>query len=231
MARRNHRIPKTDGQGQDRSAFKKPSIVLADDHRMVAESLKSLLEPQFDVVRIVEDGEALVIAVQECQPEIVVTDISMPLLNGVEAACRIREMDNPPPIVILTTHLDIDYATRAFEAGASAYVLKQAASSELTTAINEVLEGRTYLSPVIALDLMHAYKQLADQRDGLRLTSRQREVLQLLTRGFSTKEIASTMHISRRTVEFHKYRMMEHLEIKSLAALVCYAIEHGIGAG
>jgi len=231
MARRNQRISKTSGQGHRRSAFKKPSIVLADDHRMVAESLKSLLEPQFDVVSIVEDGEALVIAVQECQPEIVVTDISIALLNGVEAACRIKEMDNHPPMVFLTTHLDIAYAVRAFEAGASGYVLKQAASSELATAINEVLRGRTYLSPVIALDLMHAYKQVTEQRDGLRLTPRQREVLQLLTRGFSTKEIASTMHISRRTVEFHKYRMMEHLEIKSLAALVRYAIEHGIAAG
>lgn len=221
----------TNRQEQDRSGVKRPRIVLADNHRMVAESLKSLLESEFDVVAIVEDGKALVIAVREWQPEIVVTDISMPLLNGIEAACRINEMENHPPIIFLTTDLDIAYAVSAFEAGASGYVLKQAASSELITAINEVLRGQTYLSPVIAVDMMHVYRNMAEPHDGVRLTPRQREVLQLLAKGRSTKEIAWIMRISRRTVEFHKYRMMEHLEIKSMADLIRYAIEHGITGG
>ncbi len=206
----------------------KPRIVLADDHRMVAESLKQLLDPEFDVVEIVEDGKSLVIAVRERQPEIVVTDISIPLLNGIEAACRINEMENHPPIVFLTTQLDIACAVNAFEAGASGYVLKQAASSELATAVNEVLRGQIYLSPVIAADLIQAYRNIAEPHDHLRLTPRQTEVLQLLAGGCSMKEIASIMHISRRTVEFHKYRIMEHLEIRSMADLIRYAIGHGI---
>ncbi len=209
--------------------MRKPRVLLADDHKIVAEGLKSLLEPEFELIAIVEDGKALVAAAVESHPDVIIADISMPLMNGIDAARQIRNKDRRSRIIFLTMHADIDYAVSAFEAGASGYVLKQAASSELIMALNEVLKGRTYVTPLIAGDLMQAYRKTWKGDAALPdLSPRQRTVLQLLAEGHSTKEIASTMRISRRTVEFHKYRMMETLDIKSIADLIRYAIRQGI---
>jgi DNA-binding NarL/FixJ family response regulator len=212
--------------------MRKPRILIADDHKIVAEGLKSLLEPQFELVAIVQDGNALVAAAEEHKADIIIVDISMPLLNGVEAARQIKKKDKRATIIFLTMHPDIGYAVSAFEAGASGYVLKQAAASELILAINEVLKGRTYVTPVIEGELVEAYREMSKNRESLpHITPRQRQVLQLLTEGHSTKEIASLMNISRRTVEFHKYRVMDDLGIKNMADLIRYAIKHGFSSG
>jgi DNA-binding NarL/FixJ family response regulator len=209
--------------------MKKPRVLLADDHRIVAEGLRSLLEPEFDLVGAVEDGRALITAVEELQPDVAVVDISMPKLNGIEAVRQIKQKNKRIKIVFLTMHPDVAYAASAFEAGASGYVLKHSAPAELVTAIHEALEGRTYVTPRIAGELMHAYREGTTGQDGLpEITPRQREVLQLLAEGQSTKEIASILGISTRTVEFHKYRMMEDLGIKTAAELIRYAVKQGI---
>ncbi len=209
--------------------MKKTRVLLADDHKIVLEGLRSLLEPEFELAGTVEDGRALVAAAKKLRPDVIVADISMPLLNGIEAVGQIKKIDPHMKVVFLTMHPDVTYATRAFEAGASGYVLKHSAPSELITAIREAIRGRTYVTPMIAGELMQSYKEGGQlQPDVIRkLTSRQREVLQLLAEGHSSKEIATILSISPRTVEFHKYRMMEILNLKTSAELVHYAIKHG----
>ena len=210
--------------------MKKPRVLLADDHQIMLEGLKSLLGGEFEVVGSVEDGRALVEQAALLHPDVIVADISMPQLNGIEAARRIKKTDKTVKIVFLTMHLDATYAEDAFEAGASGFVLKHAAPSELVTAIREALKGRTYVTPLIAGDLIRAFREGGSpEKEGLRKTSpREREILQLLAEGRSGKEIAAILGISPRTVEFHKYRMMEKLHIKSNAELVQYAVKHGI---
>lgn len=210
--------------------MKQPRIILADDHRLVAEGLKALLEPEYRLVGIVEDGRALLEAADRLMPDVVVADVSMPKLNGIEAT-RLLKRKNPDLVVVfLTMHMDVAYAAEAFEAGASGYVLKHSAPSELLTAISCALKGHTYVSPVLAEELLdHQRRRGADAAGGLaRLTSRQREVLQLLAEGRSAKEAAAVLGISARTVEFHKYSMMEALGLKSSAELVRFAVEHGV---
>lgn len=209
--------------------MKRTRVLLADDHKIVLDGLKRLLEPEFELAGTVEDGRALVSAAQKMAPDVIVVDISMPLLNGIEAVRQIRKLDQHVKVVFLTMHPDVTYAVRAFEAGASGYVLKHAASSELLTAIHEALKGRTYVTPMIAGELMHSYQVGSSQLDeSHQLTDRQREVLQLLAEGHSAKEIAEILHISPRTVEFHKYSLMSKLNLKTGSALVQYAIKHGI---
>jgi DNA-binding NarL/FixJ family response regulator len=209
--------------------MKRPRVLLADDHRIVAEGLRGLLEPEFELIGIVEDGRALLTAAEKSRPDVIVADISMPLLNGIEAVRQIKRTNEDIKVVFLTMHPDVTYAASAFEAGASGYVLKHSAPSELITAIQTALRGKTYVTPLLAGELMHFHKERTDQRDELtRLTPRQREVLQLLAEGHSAKEIASILDISARTVEFHKYRMMEALGLKSAAELIRYAVKHGI---
>jgi len=160
---------------------------------------------------------------------VIVADISMPLLNGIDSVRQIKKTHAEIKVVFLTMHPDVTYAASAFEAGASGYVLKHSAASELVTAIQSALRGETYVTPLLAGELMQFYKQKPDHRDELtRLTQRQREVLQMLAEGRSAKEIASVLRISSRTVEFHKYRMMEELGMKTVAELVKYAINKGI---
>ena len=210
--------------------MKKARVLLADDHKIVLEGLRSLLEPEFELAGVVSDGQALVTAAEKLRPDVIVVDISMPLLNGIEAVRQIKKQDQQVKIVFLTMHPDVTYANRAFDVGASGYVLKHSAPSELITAIREALKGRTYITPMIAGDLIESYtNDLYRQKDGIReLTPRQREVLQLLAEGYSAKEIADILNISHRTVEFHKYRMMEQLNIKTSTELIHYAIKHGI---
>jgi len=208
----------------------KVRVLLADDHKIVLEGLRSLLEPEFELVGTVEDGRALVAAAKKLSPDVVVADISMPLLNGIEAVRQIKEENDRIKVVFLTMHPDVTYATRAFEAGASGYVLKHSAPSELVTAIHEAVKGKTYVTPLIAGELLHAYKTgefLRDEGIG-KLTPRQSKVLQLLAEGHSAKEIGDILCISPRTVEFHKYKMMDALKLKTSAELLHYAIKHGI---
>jgi DNA-binding NarL/FixJ family response regulator len=210
--------------------MKKPRVLLADDHKIVIEGLKSLLRDEFEIVGSVEDGRALVEQASTLYPDVIVADISMPQLNGIEAARQIKKIDKNIKIVFLTMHQDATYAANAFEAGASGFVLKHSASSELIRAIHEAIKGRTYVTPLIAGDLIYTYQEGGSPEKNLfkKISPRQREVLQLLAEGKSAKEIASILNISTRTVEFHKYRMMEQLNIKTSAELVRYAIKHGI---
>ncbi len=209
--------------------MKKPRVLLADDHKIVLEGLRGILENEFELVGTVEDGRALVAAAQELNPDVIVADISMPLLNGIEAAQQLKKANSQAKFIFLTMHPDASYATRALEAGASGYVLKHSAPSELVQAIREALHGRVYVTPMIAKDVLQT---LMDESHGVRrghheLTPRQREVLQLVGEGHSAKEIATILHISTRTVEFHKYRIMEDLNLRTNAELIQYAVKNG----
>jgi DNA-binding NarL/FixJ family response regulator len=209
----------------------RPRILLADDHLIFLEGLRSLLEPEYEVIGMVEDGRSLVSEVQKMKPDIVVTDISMPQLNGIEATMQIKKIDPEIKVILLTMHGDTTYATRGFDAGASGYVMKNAATKELLTAIREAIRGRTYVTPLIAGDLLKSYREPGDIQPAdiqAKLTPRQREVLQLLAEGMTTKEVADKLSISPRTVEFHKYKMMQQLNINTSAELIHYAIKHGI---
>lgn len=212
--------------------MKRASVLLADDHKIVTEGLRSLLESEFELVGVVEDGRAMVAVTKELNPDVLVADISMPLLNGIEAVRQLKKDGMRAKVIFLTMHPDVTYAIRAFEAGASGFVLKHSASSELVTAIREVLKGRTYITPMIAEELMQVYRGAPRKRKKAapQLTPRQREVLQLVAEGLSAKEIASLLNISARTVEFHKYRMMEDLSLRTNAELIQYAIKEGIAS-
>jgi DNA-binding NarL/FixJ family response regulator len=209
---------------------RRPRVLLADDHLLVAEALKSLLADEFDLVGVVQDGRALIEAAGTLRPDVIVADITMPQLNGIDALIRLRTQGDRVPVVFLTMHQDAVFARRALEAGASGFVLKHSAPTELVAAIRAALEGRTYLTPQIAGGVLDSMRQgpqsAADPPDAL--TPRQREVLQLLAEGRSAKEIASSLSISTRTVEFHKYQMMETLGLRTNAELIHFAIKHGI---
>ena len=210
--------------------MEKTTVLLADDHRIVLEGLKGLLADEFEVVGTVEDGRALLEQAQQLRPDVIVVDIAMPLLNGIDAVKQMKKSGLDTKVVFLTMHHDAMYAKEAFEAGALGFVLKHSAPSELTRAIREALKGNTYVSPAVAQEVMQLYRDDVDIKSGAlgKLTLRQREVMQLLAEGKSAKEIAKILHISTRTVEFHKYNMMEQLGIKTSAELVHFAIKHGI---
>jgi DNA-binding NarL/FixJ family response regulator len=208
----------------------RPKIVIADDHTLVAEACKKLLETEYDVVATVGDGRALVRVASTLRPQLIVVDVAMPLLNGLDAGQQLKQLQPSVKLVYLTMNQDADLAAEAFRRGASAYLLKTCAASELTVAVREVLKGRSYLSPSIARDtvdfLLRQGKVLVEE--GERLTERQREVLQLLAEGKSMKEVASVLNLTPRTVAFHKYRIMEVLGVKSNAALVQYAVRNHV---
>jgi DNA-binding NarL/FixJ family response regulator len=208
----------------------RPRVLLADDHRMVAEGLKSLLSAEFELVGVVEDGRALINAAKTLRPDVIVADITMPHLNGLDALGLLKK-DNPRvKVVVLTMHREVAYARRAMEAGAVGFVLKHSAPAELLTAIRAALEGKTYLTPTLAGDVIQAFQQGkgAPADPAAKLTPRQREILQLFAEGRSAKEIAGTLGISSRTVEFHKYQMMESLHVQNNAELIHFAIKQGI---
>jgi DNA-binding NarL/FixJ family response regulator len=212
------------------SPANRPSVLLADDHRMVAEGLRNLLSAEFELVGVVEDGLALVEAARSLQPEIIVADITMPRLNGIDALARLRE-DNPQVrVVFITMHQDPAYARRALDAGASGYVLKHSAPAELSAAIWAALQGKTYVTPTLAGELLRTTRQEATPSGDpvALLTPRQRDVLRLLAEGRSAKQVAAELGISIRTVEFHKYQMMETLGVRTNAELVRFAIRHGV---
>ena len=208
-------------------------VVLADDHTMFADALSRVVEPECEVVATVSDGRALVAAAAEHKPDLIVTDVSMPLLNGVEATRQITKADPHVKVIILTMHESPEFATQAFEAGASGYLLKHAASDELLQAIREVEKGHHYVTPLIAKEFTRAMMERRDPSDhpAKALTNREREVLQLLAEGKTMKEVAAVLGVSTKTVEFHKYNITSKLGLRTTAELTRYAIKHGLIAG
>jgi DNA-binding NarL/FixJ family response regulator len=212
--------------------MKKPRLLLADDHTILVEGLKALLAPEFDVVATAGDGRAVLKAAQEHQPDLILLDISMPGLNGIEAARRLEQSNPDAKLIILTMHADLSFVRAAFDAGASGYVLKQSAATELLTALHDVDSGRRYISTAIQERLgtetpafLRRPKKLSAD-----LTSRQREVLQLVAEGRARKEIAQILGVSVKTVEFHKQKITEKLGLHTDAALTAYAIRNGIAS-
>ena len=208
----------------------RPRVLLADDHTLMLEGLRRLLEDQCELVGSVEDGRALVEAAQRLHPDVILLDISMPLLNGLEAARHIRELVPESKLIFLTMHADPTYASEAFRAGASGYLLKRSAASELADAISVVLKGRSYLTPLISDEVLQPCALPSTKvppRLG-ELTPRQREVLQLVAEGCTGREIAVQLKISVKTVEFHKARIMDQLGLRTTSQLTMYAVAHGI---
>jgi DNA-binding NarL/FixJ family response regulator len=207
----------------------RPRVLLAEDHRIVADGLKSLLAADFELAGVVEDGHALIEAAARLRPDVILADISMPLLNGIEALEALRRDGVEIPVVFLTMHRDVSYARRALEAGAAGYVLKHAAATELLQGLRAALDGGTFVSPTLAGKVFAALREgPAAAADPItRLTLRQREILQLLAVGLSAKQVAAKLDISPRTVEFHKYQMMETLGAKSSAELIRFAVRQG----
>ena len=209
---------------------RRPRVLLCDDHLLVAEALKSLLAPEFDLVGVVEDGRAMIEAAGTLRPDVIVADVSMPHLNGIDALVRLRQGGDHTPVVFLTMHRDVAFARRALEAGASGFVLKHSAPAELLTAIRAALEGQVYLTPQLAGEVLDSMKQGPGKAADpvVSLTPRQREIVQLVAEGRSAKEIAASLSISARTVEFHKYQMMETLGLHTTSELIHFAIKHGL---
>ena len=210
----------------------KPRILLADDHALVLEGFRRILEGQYELVGTAADGRALVEAAKRLHPDIVILDVSMPMLNGINAAAQIRKLNPAIKIIVVTMHADTDYVRSAFEAGASAYVLKRSAVDELEQAIRAVIAGHSYITPLITKDLLDVFLAKAAEKPGGTggLTLRQREVLQLLAEGRTAKEIANALNISSRTVEFHKGQILDQLHLHTTADLIKYAVTHGIVA-
>lgn len=207
--------------------MKRVRVLLADDHRLVAEGIKRLLEPEFELVGVVGDGLALLAAARELRPDVILSDITMPELNGVEALEELKKVDPDVRVVFLTMHHNIAYARQAMNAGALGYVIKHSAAEELTLAVRAAAAGRTFVSTAIAGELFQAMRTGGDaDADPIRkLTLRQREILRLLVDGLSAKAIAARLDISPRTVEFHKYSMMENLGVASTAELIRLALQ------
>jgi DNA-binding NarL/FixJ family response regulator len=208
--------------------IKRPRILIAGDHTLVAELCKRLLETEFDVVGMVSDGRALLRAALELKPDAIVLDIAMPVLNGLDAGRKLKEMLPAVKLVYLTMSTDMEVAAEAFERGASGYLLKTCASAEMVLAVREVLRGKTFMSQGISRDAIEClrwqHKKLVTEEE--RLTGRQREVLQLLAEGKAMKEVGAVLNMSTRTVAYHKYRMMEVLGARSSAELVKYAVRN-----
>ena len=204
--------------------------MLADDHTLVLEGLRRLLEDECELVGMVEDGRALVETAPKLAPDLILLDISMPLLNGLDAARRLRKLVPESRIIFLTMHADPTYASEAFEAGAAGYLLKRSAASELAAAIATVLDGGKYLTPLITSEALRASvpRSVTVPPTLGKLTPRQREVLQLVAEGHSGKEIAARLGISVKTVEYHKASLMNRLGVRTGSELTKYAVAHGV---
>jgi DNA-binding NarL/FixJ family response regulator len=210
----------------------KRRLLIADDHTILLEGLKALLATEFDVVATAGDGRAVLEAAGKHRPDVILLDISMPGLNGIEAARHLKQSNPDSKLIILTMHGDLSFVSAAFDAGASGYVLKQSAASELVTALHDVESGRSYISPAIQERLGTETANFLRRSKGFSgdLTSRQREVLQLVAEGHARKEIAQILGVSVKTVEFHKRKIAENLGLHNDAALTAYAIRHGIAS-
>ncbi len=205
-----------------------PRVLLADDHRIVAEGLKNLLAQDFEIMGMVEDGQALIDAANRLHPDVIVADITMPGLNGIEALKILKAGDPMVKVVFLTMHSETAYARRALDAGASGFVLKHCAPEELVLAVRAALAGQRFVTPALAAKLLPGGASDAADDPALSLTTRQREVLRMAAGGKVAKQIATELGISVRTVEFHKYHLMETLGLRTNAELVHFAIKHGI---
>ena len=204
----------------------RPRVLLADDHRLLLEAFHKLLEPAVTVVGAVADGHALLEAAGRLRPDIIVLDIGMPLLNGFEAGRQIKKKMPEIRLIFLTVNEDPDFVTEAFGAGASAYLLKKSIGTELFSAIQQVMNGHTYVTPLLADKMDESFARGTRQKKTTeRLTPRQREVLQLLVEGHSMKQAAVILNVTQRTIAFHKYRMMEELRLKTNAELIHFAIK------
>ena len=210
----------------------RPRILMADDHSLVLAGLRKLVEEEGDVVGTVEDGRALVEEAKKLRPDIILLDISMPLLNGLDAARQLTKLVPDSKLIFLTMHATPTYVTEAFKAGAAGYLVKQSATSELKQAIQAVLNGQHYMTPSVTKDMMgatlHPSERPVCKRPVTAITPRQREVLQLIAEGKGTRSIASMLHISIKTVEFHRTNIMEELNLHSTAELTRYAVSEGL---
>ena len=206
--------------------MRRPSVLIADDHTIVAEGLVKLLSERFDVLATVADGAALIEAAERLRPDIIITDLNMPSVSGLEALASLKKRGATSKFVILTMDREASVAAKAMRAGAAAFLLKASAGEELINAIDEVLNGRTYLSPAVTKDVLAAFDQ--PRGDGIELTRRQRDVLRLIVEGRRMKEIAAILDLSARTVETHKYEMMRVLGVQSTAELVALAVKRGL---
>jgi DNA-binding NarL/FixJ family response regulator len=209
-------------------AVSRPRVLLADDHTLLLEAFRKMLSGACDVVGAVTNGHELLSAAQTLRPDVVVLDIAMPLLNGVDAARRLKQELPEVRIVFLTMNEDPELAAAAFRAGAAAYLLKRSAAQELLTAIDEVTSGRFYITPLATAGVLGSMLQHAAQPAGQPLTPRQREIVQLVAEGHSLKEVGSILSISPRTVAFHKARIMEQLQLRTTAELIRYALSNHI---
>jgi len=213
------------GAAGTKLAMKRPRVLLADDHTLFLQAIAKLLEADIEVVGAVQDGSALVTAVEQHKPDVVLLDIAMPGMNGLDAARQLKKASPAVQIIFLTMHMNPAYVTEAFRVGGAGYLLKGCEASEVLTAIGEVLKGRSYVTPLVTKEtlssLLRSTKQGTNVRRG---SARQRQVLQLLAEGRTTKEMAQLLNISVRTVEFHKSRLMEELGVHSRAELIKYAI-------
>ncbi|NOS78316.1 MAG: response regulator transcription factor [Nitrospira sp.] len=207
--------------------MKKPTVILADDHTLVLEGFRRLLETHCELLATAGDGQALLQAVAQHRPDIVILDISMPVMNGIEAARALKSKSPLTKLVFVTMHADPAYIRAAFQAGASGYILKQSLGDELTQALHTVLRGQSYVTPLIAKDVVDGVLS-SDQQPLIELTARQQEVLQLIVDGHSAKDIAAQLSISHRTVEFHKAQLMQQLDLHSTVELIKFALTNGL---
>lgn len=207
--------------------MKKPTVILADDHTLVLEGFRRLIETQCELLAAVGDGQALLQAVAHHHPDIVLLDISMPVMNGIDAARALNATDPSIKLVFVTMHADPAYIRAAFQAGASGYILKQSLGDELTQALHTVMRGHTYVTPLIAKDVVDGMLS-SDHPPLAALTIRQQEVLQFIVDGLSAKDIAGRLNLSHRTVEFHKGQLMQQLNLRSTVELIKYALTNGL---
>jgi len=210
--------------------MKRPKILLADDHAVILDGLRSILEADFEIVGAVTDGRALVAACKKLRPDVVLCDITMPLLNGLEATRQIKKADPEAKIIFLTMHPDVAMAKEALRAGGSGYLVKHSPASEIVTAIDQVLRGRVYLSPLVTKELLDSFMANVEGPGELPspLSEREREVLQLVAEGQTHKQVAQTLGISVRTAQYHRYNIMRKLGLRTAPELTQYAIKHGI---
>ncbi len=211
--------------------MKRTRVILADDHTMITDALRTLLEPEFEVVGVFADGLSLVGAAPALGPNVVVLDVGMPNMNGLLAGQRLKQLMPSVKLIYLTMNQDPDVAAEAFRLGASGFLVKNSAASELVRAIRAVVRGGSYVTPLMTKDMVGSFVQNFKHRKEPRdLTLRQKEVLQLLVEGRSMKEAAFILNVSPRTVAFHKYTMMEHLHLRSSAELIQYAMKNSVTA-
>jgi len=206
----------------------RPRLLMADDHTLVLEGISKLLENDFELLGTVEDGHALLRAAAQLRPDVILLDISMPLLNGIEACRELVKLMPKTRVIFLTMHRDVVYVEEAFRAGGAGYLLKRSAASELTSAIDTVMHGKRYITPLINWQESTTRVRRTHKTASERLSPRQRAVLQLVAEGRTNKEIATLLHLSEKTVDFHKSSIKRELMLNSTAELTQFAIKHGI---